>query len=166
MHQYRITSQSQEAPIGEGMNMRTTSRRRLRRGLLYLARTLWIIFALSNLISLPFGVQRYYTQTLATGQREPAVARALAQMHLTAAQAAMSFTVIFGLASLVFLVIGMLIFWRLWGTSNELLGLLTSFIFITIALTGITGVFEGVSVLPNPFLQKSERESPRVSTGG
>ncbi|TMC57786.1 MAG: hypothetical protein E6J21_13785, partial [Chloroflexota bacterium] len=133
--------------------MRTTSRIRLRRGLLNLARALWIIFALSNLISLPFGVQRYYTQTLATGQHEPAVARALAQMHLTAAQEAVSFTVIFGLASLVFLVIGILIFWRLWGTSNELLGLLTSFIFITTALTGITGVFEGVSVLPNPFLQ-------------
>ncbi|TMC90791.1 MAG: hypothetical protein E6J11_21040 [Chloroflexi bacterium] len=57
------------------------------------------------------------------------------------------------MASLVFLVIGVLIFWRLWGTSHELLGLLTSFIFITIALTGITGVFEGESVSPNPFLQ-------------
>ena len=153
MHRYRITSQSQKASIGEGMNMRTTSRIRLRRGLLNLARALWIIFALSNLISLPFGIQVYYTQMLASGQREPAVAHALAQMHLTAAQEAVSFTVIFGLASLVFLVIGALIFWRLWGTSHELLGLLTSFIFITIALTGITGVFEGESVSPNPFLQ-------------
>ena len=153
MHRYWLTSQSQKASIGEGMNMRTTSRIRLRRGLLNLARALWIIFALSNLISLPFGIQVYYTQMLASGQREPAVAHALAQMHLTAAQEAVSFTVIFGLASLVFLVIGALIFWRLWGTSHELLGLLTSFIFITIALTGITGVFEGESVSPNPFLQ-------------
>jgi len=71
----------------------------------------------------------------------------------TAAQEAVLFTVIFGLASLVFLVIGALIFWRLWGTSHELLGLLTSFIFITIGLTGITGVFEGGTVSPNPFLQ-------------
>ena len=68
-------------------------------------------------------------------------------------QEAVLFTVIFGLASLVFLVIGALIFWRLWGTSHELLGLLTSFIFITIGLTGITGVFEGGTVSPNPFLQ-------------
>lgn len=153
MQRYGIPSQSQEDPSGEGVNTRGTWRMRLRSGLLNLGRTLWIIFALGNLISLPFGVQMYYTRTLAAGQSEPAVARALAQMHLTAAQEAASFTVIFGLASLVFLVIGMLIFWRLWGTSNELLGLLTSFIFITIALTGITGVFEGVSVLPNPFLQ-------------
>src|SRR2546430_16976639 len=95
MHRYWLTSQSQKASIGEGMNMRTTSRIRLRRGLLNLARALWIIFALSNLISLPFGIQVYYTQILASGQREPAVARALAQMHLTAAQEAVSFTVIF-----------------------------------------------------------------------
>ncbi len=151
MHRYWLTSQSQKASIGEGINMRTTSRIHLRRGLLNLARALWIIFALSNLISLPFGIQVYYTQILASGQREPAVAHALAQMHLTAAQEAVSFTVIFGLASLVFLVIGALIFWRLWGTSHELLGLLTSFIFITIALTGITGVFEGESVSPISF---------------
>src|SRR5437588_4948310 len=153
MHRYWLTSQSQKASIGEGMNMRTTSRIRLRRGLLNLARALWIIFALSNLISLPSGIQVCSTQMLASGQREPAVAHALAQMHLMAAQEAVSFTVIFGLASLVFLVIGALIFWRLWGTSHELLGLLTSFIFITIALTGITGVFEGESVSSNPFLR-------------
>src|SRR6266516_1546991 len=118
MHRYWLTSQSQKASIGEGINMRTTSRIHLRRGLLNLARALWIIFALSNLISLPFGVQMYYTQTLATGQREPAVAHALAQMHLTAAQEAASFTVIFGLASLVFLLFGALLFCRLWGTSH------------------------------------------------
>ena len=133
--------------------MRATSRNRLRRGLLYLARVLWIMFALSNLMSLPFGIQVYYTQILVTGRSVPAIARALTQMHLTAAQEAVLFTVIFGLASLVFLVIGALIFWRLWGTSHELLGLLTSFIFITIGLTGITGVFEGGTVSPNPFLQ-------------
>ena len=133
--------------------MCATSRNRLRRGLRYLARVLWIMFALSNLMSLPFGIQVYYTQILVTGRSVPAIARALTQMHLTAAQEAVLFTVIFGLASLVFLVIGALIFWRLWGTSHELLGLLTSFIFITIGLTGITGVFEGGTVSPNPFLQ-------------
>jgi hypothetical protein len=135
------------------MNMCATSRNRLRRGLLYLARVLWILFALSNLMSLPFGIQAYYSQIFATGRRVPAVARALSQMHLTAAQAAVAFIVIFGLASLVFLVIGALIFWRLWGTSRERLGLLTSFIFITIGFTGITGVFEGETVSSNPFLQ-------------
>jgi hypothetical protein len=153
MHRDRITSQSQKASIGEGMNMRTTSRIRLRRGLLNLARALWIIFALSNLINLPFGIQAYYTQILATGQRVPNAARALTQMHLSAEQLAMSFTVLYVLASVVFLVIGMLIFWRLWGTSHELLGLLTSFIFVTIGGTGITGVFSGFSGPPNPFLQ-------------
>src|SRR3989440_3383811 len=135
------------------MNMCATSRNRLRRGLLYLARVLWILFALSNLMSLPFGIQAYYSQIFATGRSVPAVARALSQMHLTAAQAAVAFIVIFGLASLVFLVIGALIFWRLWGTSRERLGLLTSFIFITIGFTGITGVFEGETVSSNPFLQ-------------
>jgi hypothetical protein len=114
---------------------------------------LWILFALSNLMSLPFGIQAYYSQIFATGRSVPAVARALSQMHLTAAQAAVAFIVIFGLASLVFLVIGALIFWRLWGTSRERLGLLTSFIFITIGFTGITGVFEGETVSSNPFLQ-------------
>jgi hypothetical protein len=153
MHRYRTMSQSQTTPIREGMNTRTTPRTRLRRGLLNLARALWIIFALCNLISLPFGIQAYYTQTLATGRSVPTVARALTQIHLTAAQEAMSLTVIYVLASVVFLVIGALIFWRLWGTSLELLGLLTSFIFITIGLTGITGVFEGGTVSPNPFLQ-------------
>src|SRR2546426_7374661 len=101
------------------MNMCPTSRNRLRRGLLYLARALWIMFALSNLMSLPFGIQTYYTQILATERSGPAIARALTQMHLTAAQAAVSFIVIFGFASVVFLVIGALIFWRLWGTSRE-----------------------------------------------
>lgn len=153
MHWYRESSQQQKTRIREGMNTSATSHTLLRRGLLYLGRALWIIFALGNLISLPFGIQAYYTQILATGRSEPAVAHALTQMHLTTAQEAVSFTVIFGLASLMFLVIGMLIFLRLWDTSHELLGLLTSFIFITIALTGITGVFEGGTVSPNPFLQ-------------
>ena len=153
MHGYQKSSRQQNPLIRKDVNRRATVRTRLRRGLLYLARALWIIFALSNLISLPFGIQAYYTQILATGRSVPAVARALSQMHLTAAQAAVSFIVIFGLASLVFLVIGALIFWRLWGTSRELLGLLTSFIFITIGLTGITGVFEGETVSSNPFLQ-------------
>ena len=133
--------------------MRIQTRARLRRGLLNLARALWIMFALSNLIHLPFGIQAYYTQTLATGQSVPTVARALTQIHLTAAQEAMSLTVIYVLASVVFLVIGMLIFWRLWGTSNELLGLFASFIFITIGTTGISGVFTGFSGPTDPFLQ-------------
>jgi hypothetical protein len=153
MHQYQKSSRQQNLPMSKGMNMPAPSHTRLRRGLLYLARALWIIFALGNLISLPFGIQVYYTQILSSGRSVPAIARALTQMHLTAAQEAVLFTVIFGLASLVFLVIGALIFWRLWGTSHELLGLLTSFIFITIGLTGITGVFEGGSESPNPFLQ-------------
>ncbi len=135
------------------MNTRLQTRTRLRRGLLNVARGLWIIFALSNLISLPFGIQAYYTQTLATGRSAPTVANALAQIHLTAAQEAMSLTVIFVLASLVFLAIGLLIFWRLWGTSNEVLGLLASFIFITIGATGISGVFTGFSGPADPFLQ-------------
>jgi hypothetical protein len=151
MHRERKSSTT-ELPIPKSLDTRATSQTRLRRGLLNLARALWIIFALSNLVSLPFGIQTYYNQILASGRSVPAVARALTQMHLTAAQEAVSFTVIFGLASLVFLVIGALIFWRLWGTSTELLGLLTSFIFVTIALTGITGVFEGASASPNPFL--------------
>jgi hypothetical protein len=109
------------------------------------------MFAFCNLMSLPFGMQAYYTQILATARSVPAVARALSQMHLTAAQEAVSFIVIFGFASVVFLVIGALIFWRLWGTPREPLGLLTSFIFITIAFTGITGVFESETVSPNPF---------------
>jgi hypothetical protein len=153
MHRYRIPSQSQKTPIEEHMNTRIKTRARLHRGLLNLARALWIIFALSNLISLPFGIQAYYTQTLATGRSVPTVARALAQIHLTAAQEALSLTVIYGLASVVFLVIGMLIFWRLWGTSNELLGLFASFIFITIGTTGISGVFAGFSGPTDPFLQ-------------
>src|SRR5215471_13327743 len=53
----------------------------------------------------------------------------------------------------MFLVIGFLIFWRLWGASNELPGLLTSFIFVTIGETGITDVFAWFSGPPNPFLQ-------------
>jgi hypothetical protein len=53
----------------------------------------------------------------------------------------------------VFLVIGMVIFWRLWGTSNELLGLFASFIFITIGTTGVSGVFTGFSGPTDPFLQ-------------
>ena len=153
MHRYRITSQSQETPIEEHMNTRIKTRARLRRGLLNLARALWVIFALSNLISLPFGIQAYYTQTLAAGRSVPTVARALTQIHLTAAQEALSLTVIYGLASVMFLVIGMLIFWRLWGTSNELLGLFASFIFITIGTTGISGVFTGFSGPTDPFLQ-------------
>src|SRR2546428_8552 len=131
------------------MNMTARSRTRLRRGLLYLARVLWLMFALSNLLSVPFGIQAYYTHILVTGRSVPAIVRALTHMHLTALQGALFFTVILGLASLVFLVIGALIYWRLWGTSYELLGLLTSFIFITIGFTGITGAFEGGTVSPN-----------------
>ena len=138
--------------IPKDLNTRAISHTRLRRGLLNLARALWIIFALSNLVSLPFGIQAYYNQILASGRSVPAVAHALTHTHLTAAQSALSFTLIYGLASLVFLVIGALIFWRLWGTPLELLGLLTSFIFVTIAFTGITGVFEGGTVASNPFL--------------
>ena len=84
MHRYRTSSRPQKTPIGEGMGKRI----RLRSGLLILARALWIIFALCNLISLPFGIQAYYTQTLTTGQSVPNVARALTQMHLSAAQLA------------------------------------------------------------------------------
>ena len=153
MHRDRLTLQSQKTSIGEGMNTRTKTRTRLRTGLLNLARALWIIFALSNLISLPFGIQAYYTQILATGKSVPNEARALTQMHLSAAQLAVSFTALYVLSSVVFLAIGMLIFWRLWGTSNEVMGLLTSFIFVTIGGTGITGVFTGFSGPPNPFLQ-------------
>jgi hypothetical protein len=149
MQRYRTTSQLQNTPVEDGMKRHP----RLRRGLLNLARTLWIIFALCNLISLPFGIQAFYTQTLATGQRVPNAARALSQMHLSAAQLAMSSTALYVLASLMFLVVGMLIFWRLWGTSHELLGLVTSFIFVTIGGTGVTGVFSGFSGPPNPFLQ-------------
>src|SRR5438067_1210234 len=135
------------------MNMPAPSPTRLRRGLLYLARVLWLLFALSNLMSVPFGVQAYYTHSLATWRSVPAIARALTHMHLTALQGALCFTVILGLASLVALLIGALICWRLWGTSRELLGLLTSFIFLTIAFTGVTGVFVGGTASPNPFLQ-------------
>ena len=152
MHRYREIARQQISSVRKDANVITAPRPRLHRGVLNLARLLWIIFALSNLISLPPGIQAYYAQTLANGSRIPAIARALAQLHLTAVQAALSFTVILGLASLVFLVIGMLIFWRLWGTSTELLGLLTSFIFVTTALTGITGVFEGGTQSSNPFL--------------
>jgi len=152
MHRERNSSAS-DPPIPDDLNTQAASHTRLRRGLLDVVRALWIIFALSNLVSLPFGIQVYYNQILVSGQSVPAVARALIQMHLTAAQEALSFTIIFGLSSLVFLVIGALNFWRLWGTSLELLGLLTSFIFVTIAFTGITGVFEGGTTSPNPFLQ-------------
>src|SRR5690242_19757991 len=106
MQRYRTTSQLQNTPVGDGMKRYP----RLRRGLLNLARAMWIIFALCNLISLPFGIQAYYTQILATGQRVSNAARALTQMHLSAAQLAMSFTILYVLASVVFLVIGMLIF--------------------------------------------------------
>ena len=153
MHRYRIPSQLKKAPVKEHMNTRLQTRICLRRGLLILARGLWIMFALCNLISLPFGIQAYYTQTLATGRSVPTVARALIQIHLTAAQEAMSLTVIYVLASVVFLVMGMLIIWRLWGTSNELVGLFASFIFITIGTTGISGVFTGFSGPTDPFLQ-------------
>ncbi len=149
MQRYQTTSQLQNTPVGDGMKTHP----RLRRGLLNLARALWIIFALCNLISLPFGIQGFYTQTLATGRSVPNVVRALNQLHFSAAQLAVSLTVIYVLASVVFLVIGILIFWQLWGTSNELLGLLSSFIFVTIGGTGITGVFSGFSGPPNPFLQ-------------
>jgi hypothetical protein len=56
--------------------MLAPSRTRLRRGLLYLARVLWLLFALSNLTSVPFGVRAYYTHSLSTGRSVPAVARA------------------------------------------------------------------------------------------
>jgi hypothetical protein len=128
-------------------------RLRLRRGVLYVARGLWILFALCNLISLPFGIQAFYTQTLVTGRSDTTVARTLTELHLTTTQEAMSLTIIYVLASVVFLVIGMVIFWRLWGTSRELVGLFASFIFITIGTTGISAVFTGFSGPTNPFLQ-------------
>ena len=53
--------------------MCATSRNRLQRVLSYLARVLWIMFAFSNLMSLPFGMQAYYTQILATTRSVPAV---------------------------------------------------------------------------------------------
>lgn len=153
MHRYQRTSQSQESPIEEHLNTRSKTRTRLHKGLLNVARGLWILFALCNLMSLPFGIQAFYTQTLESGQSVPTVARALTQLHLTAAQEALSLTIIYVLASVVFLVIGMVIFWRLWGTANELVGLFASFIFITIGTTGIAGVFTGFSGPANPFLQ-------------
>lgn len=153
MHRYPRPSQSQQTSIEEHLSTRLQTRTRLRRGLLNVARGLWILFALSNLISWPFGIQAYYTQTLAAGRSIPTVARALAQLHLTAIQEALSLTMIYVAASLVFLALGMLIFWRLWSTSYELLGLLTSFIFITIGTTGVSGVFTGFSGPSNPFLQ-------------
>jgi hypothetical protein len=58
------------------MTMPTPSRTRLRKGLLYLARVLWLLFALGNLISMPFGVHTYYAHSLASGRSDPAVARA------------------------------------------------------------------------------------------
>lgn len=153
MHPYRIPSQSQKTLVEEHLNTSLQTRTRLRRGLLNIARGFWILFALSNLISLPSGIQAYYTQTLAAGRSVPTIARVLTQIHLTAAQEALSLTVIYVLASMVFLVIGMLIFWRLWGTSHELLGLFASFIFITIGTTGVSSVFTGFPGPPNPFLQ-------------
>lgn len=153
MHRYRTPSPSQQAPLEEHRSTLLQTHTRLRSALLNGARGLWILFALSNLISLPFGIQAFYTQALTTGQSVPTVAHALTHIHLTATQGALSLTAINVAASLVFLVLGMLLFWRLWGTSHELLGLLTSFIFITIGTTGIAGDFTGFSGPPNLFLQ-------------
>ncbi|HYA99356.1 MAG TPA: hypothetical protein VED37_03985 [Ktedonobacteraceae bacterium] len=153
MHRNRITSQSQKAPIEEHGNKRIQTRIRLRRGLLNVARGFWILFALCNLMSLPFGIQAFYTQTLVSGRSVPTVAHALTQLHFTAAQEALFLTIIYVLASMVFVVIGMVIFWRLWGTANELMGLFASFIFVTIGTTGISGVFTDFSGPTNPILQ-------------
>ena len=71
MHRERKSSTT-ELTIPKSLDSRATSQSRLRRGLLNLARALWIIFALSNLVSLPFGIQTYYNQILASGRSVPA----------------------------------------------------------------------------------------------
>jgi hypothetical protein len=136
--------------------------RRSRINWLALARWAWIVVALLLLANFVASIPAYYTvlRTVCTPlaaqcvswQPTPANVVALARLHLSVEAYAASFISLDVAASLLFWIVGLLIFWR---KSQEWLGLLFSLVLILTGSSGIADTLQG-AFLPHsahaPFL--------------
>ena len=128
----------------------STADGRLRGHWLALARTIWLLLAAGLLVNFILGIQAYYAQlqTVCTlGAADcgfswlptPANVQALHQVGLSLDVYATAFTSFAVAISLIFLVVGALIFWR---KSDEWLGLLISLLLVLFGCFGFTNVLQ------------------------
>ncbi len=116
-----------------------------------LARSLWLLLALAFLANFIFSIPAYY-QTLRTictasnqetcqfWQPTPANVTALHRLGVSVDAYAAYFITVDVAVSLVFWIVGLLIFWR---KSNEWLGLLVSFVLLFFGSSGISDTLQG-----------------------
>lgn len=118
----------------------TLKGKRRQRGWWVVARTAYLVLTGSAIFLLVFSLPAYYTQmqivcpTLPgcsfTRQLSRGTLPWLQSVHLSVSAYAASFLALAALHALLSLLIGIVIVWRLWGKSTEVLGLLTSFVLI------------------------------------
>jgi len=135
----------------------THSARRLRGRTLFFARAIWLVLAAGLFASFLYGIPTYYAQLLTVchtdvalcvgWQLVPANLHALQQLNLSVdhyAAAVVSWNVAI---SLLFLVVGGLIFWR---KSGEWYGLFVSLLLVTFGCSGLDSSLVG-NVVPLPL---------------
>lgn len=119
---------------------------RLRGPLLAGARLAWLVIALFDLVIFVISIPAYYaqlqvvctkTELCETGQLTKGNVAALHSLHLTISDYATYFLIINLVTSLVFIIVGALIFWR---KSDQRLELFISLLLVTLGSFGITVV--------------------------
>lgn len=128
------------------------------------ARAAYVVLASTAIFLFVFSLPTYYTQmqiicpTLPgcsfTGQLSRGTLPWFQSVHLSVSAYAFSLLALATIHALLSVIIGIVIVWRLWGKSNELFGLLTSFVLIlwgTIA--NASGSFRDFSAATPLFLQ-------------
>jgi hypothetical protein len=142
----------------------TLQGKRRRARWLVVARTAYVVLASTAMFLFVFSLPTYYTQmqiicpTLPgcsfTGQLSRGTLPWFESVHLSVSAYAFSLLALAAIHALLSVIIGIVIVWRLWGKSNEVFGLLTSFVLIiwgTIA--NASGSFREFSAATPLFLQ-------------
>jgi hypothetical protein len=107
---------------------------------LLIARAACIIFTSSAILLFFFSLRTYYAQLVIVcptlpgcsfaGQLSQSTLPWFQSIHLSVSTYAVIYLTLAMLNALLSLIIGIVIVWRLWGTSNEVMGLLTAFVLI------------------------------------
>jgi len=133
----------QQAPTKSRATTPNTSDTRLRGSWLVTARVGWVILTLINLLIFVLGIPAYFAQlhrictaiTCPPGEVTPGNALALTHLGIAREVYIAYMLTITLLASLVFLTVGAIIFWR---KSQELIGFLVSLLLVTFGCCGST----------------------------
>jgi hypothetical protein len=130
---------------------------------LLVARTACIIFTSSATLLFFFSLSTYYAQLVIVCPTLPGCSFAaqlskgtlpwFQSIHLSVSTYAVIYLTLATLDALLSLIIGIVIVWRLWGTSNEVLGLLTAFVLIFLGTIAIDSGFTNFSPDLPFFLQ-------------